>query len=74
MWESGILTIDGMNIVWNAKVFDEGSIFGINEGRISKLAARINDDWIFNYDREWDIKPQDKIAKKTFKILVKKYK
>ena len=74
MWESGILTIDGMNIAWNAKVFDEGSIFGINEGRISKLSAKINNKWIFNYDRGWDIKPKDKIAKKAFEILVQKYK
>lgn len=71
MWESGILTIDGVNIAWHAKVFDEGSIFGINEGRISKLSARINYDWIFNYDRDWDIKPQGTIAKKALKMLVK---
>lgn len=74
MWESGILRIDDMHIVWNAKVFDEGSIFGIKNGRISKLSARINDNWIFNYDRGWDIKPKDKITKKAFKMLVKKYK
>lgn len=66
--------MDGMNITWNAKIFDEGSIFGIKNGHISKLDARINDDWIFNYDRGWDIKPKDKIAKKAFEILVKKYK
>lgn len=74
MWKSGILKIDGMNIVWSAKVFDEGSIFGIKNGRISKLSARINDKWIFNYDRGWDIKPQDKIAKKALKMLFQKYK
>ncbi len=44
MWKFGTLTIDGMNITWNAKIFDEGSIFGTQNGHISKLAARINDD------------------------------
>lgn len=46
MWESGILTIDGTNIVWHAKVFDEGSVFGIKNGSISKLSARIGNAWI----------------------------
>lgn len=48
--------------------------YSIKNGRISKLSARINYDWIFNYDRGWDIKPQEKIAKKALKMLVKKYK
>ncbi len=72
-WEFGTLTIDGMNITWNAKIFDDGSIFGIKNGRISKLCAKIGDEWIFNYDRGWDIKPQGTIAKKAFKMLVKQY-
>ena len=71
MCESGILAIDGMNIVWNAKVFDEGSIFGINEGRISKLSAKIGNELLFVYDRGLDIKPQGEIAEKAFKTLIK---
>lgn len=74
MWEFGTVTIDNQNIEWQAKVFDEGSIFGIKNGRISKLCARIGDKWIINYDRGWDIRPKGKIAKKVFGILMKKYK
>lgn len=74
MWESGILTIDGTNIVWHAKVFDEGSVFGIKSGRISKLSARIGNAWILNYDRGWDIKSQGKTAEKVLELLLQKYK
>ena len=74
MWESGILTIDGTNIVWHAKVFDEGSVFGIKSGRISKLSARIGNARILNYDRGWDIEPQEKIAEKVLELLLQKYK
>lgn len=52
---------------FEAKLFDEGSAFGIKKGRVSKLA--IWDDkvrfakqdffaaCVVNYDRGWDIKP-----------------
>lgn len=54
---------------FQAKLFDTGSIFGINDGRVSKLC--IWDDevrtkkmnfvgaCIVNYDRGWDIEPTD---------------
>lgn len=57
---------------FQAKLFDEGSTFGINNGRVSKLAIwdeEIRQEkqnffagCIVNYDRGWDIKP-----KKTLK-------
>jgi len=69
MCESRILTIDGINIVWKAKVFDEGSI-GINKRLISKLTARIKDDWTFNYDGRWN-SLNTKSLKKLLKSLLK---
>ena len=43
---------------FQAKLFDEGSEFGIDEGRVSKLAIQdANGDWVVNYDRGWDIEP-----------------
>lgn len=44
---------------WQAKVYDIGSRFGINKGRVSKLAICKGDSWIptevvFNYDRGLD--------------------
>jgi hypothetical protein len=53
---------------FQAKLFDEGSTFGINDGRVSKLmiwdeavrqqAQNIFEGCIVNYDRGWDIEPQ----------------
>jgi hypothetical protein len=45
---------------FSAKLFDNGSDFGINDGRVSKLS--IHDKklgTICNYDRGWDIPPKE---------------
>ena len=64
-WVAG--TVDKYN--FSAKLFDEGSTFGINDGRVSKLS--IHDEkvrqeqmnffvaCIVNYDRGWDIEPEE---------------
>ena len=59
-WLKG--TIDGYEFF--ALVFQVGSKYGINEGRISKLAVRHKLEsltevsrYIINYDRGWDIEP-----------------
>ena len=50
---------------FEAKVYCVGSGFGINDGRISKLSVWIDDEELgkhelVNYDRGWDIQPDDK--------------
>ena len=47
--------IDGYII--KAKVYEEGSKFGINGGKISKLQIIKNNYYCLNYDRGWDIEP-----------------
>ena len=44
------------------KQFDEGSEFGINGGRVSKLTIKNENTGkeVVNYDRGWDIKPKTK--------------
>ena len=37
MWKQGYITIDGHTFRWEAKVYEQGSVFGIDNGRISKL-------------------------------------
>lgn len=54
---------------FEAKLFDEGSTFGINDGRVSKLSIwddkerKLKGDFfagcIVNYDRGWDITPSE---------------
>ena len=41
---------------FEAKLFDEGSVFGIKKGRVSKLDIRDGHGCVVNFDRGWDIK------------------
>ena len=56
MWTKG--TINGYD--YSIKHFEEGSEYGINGGRISKLDIRRDGKIFVNYDRGWDIKPTGK--------------
>jgi len=63
---------------FQAKVYDEKSSFGINNGRVSKLMVWKNDlgrkdsdrDTIANYERGWDIQPKDRLSKKVLKRII----
>ena len=68
-------TIDGYEFF--ALVFQTGSKYGINEGRISKLAVRHKLEsltdvsrYIINYDRGWDIEPKTEEHKLILDTLV----
>lgn len=71
-WVSGI--IEGTEFKFESKLFDEGSRFGIDGGRVSKLSIRNKnveglgffDGYIVNYDRGWDIEPKDEQHIKIF--------
>ena len=63
MLKEGIIGIPesyggGVAHYW-AKVYDEGSDYGIDDGRISKLLIEIDGIKVVNYDRGWDIKPDE---------------
>jgi len=53
-WVSGTVG----KYTFSAKLFDTGSVFGINNGRVSKLAIWDGRNFIVNYDRGWDIYPR----------------
>ena len=79
MWSEGTIGIpekdnNGKTIChyW-VKHFEEPSHFGINEGRISKLMIKINGRVTCNYDRGWDIEPEDEPTSIAYMILLKKY-
>lgn len=78
MWSKGTIGVpqkDGSYIVckyW-VKHYEEGSEWGIDEGRISKLEIRINGKITANYDRGWDIEPEDEITQTALAILLKEY-
>ena len=55
-WTQGTTT-DGHTFY--VKHYDNGSPFGIDEGRVSKLEIRKDGRIVTNYDRGWDIEPAD---------------
>ncbi len=57
------------------KSFEEGSEFGIDGGRISKLEIRIDGEKVAHYDRGWDLEPaeDDEAAQIAFSILMQSY-
>jgi len=69
-WVKGENWVSGKigKYTFEAKLFDEGSTYGIKNGRVSKLsiydnAVRLEKQDFFaacivNYDRGWDIKPK----------------
>ncbi len=71
MWTIG--RINGC--IWEVKHYDEGSIYGIDGGRISKLWIRREDNCeiLANYDCGWDIKPTSPEGIEIYNMLLKKF-
>lgn len=55
------------------KAYDEGSEYGIDGGRISKMMIEINGETVCNYDRGWDIMPETEEANIAYAILIDSY-
>ncbi len=51
----------GLDIHFYAKVFEEGSEYGIDGGKISKLEIRLGNEILCNYDRGWDVEPTEEV-------------
>lgn len=69
MWKK--LTYKGYQI--EAKVYDEGSVYGIDEGRISKLWISHNGTCVVNYDRGWDIEPSTPEVQEVYDYVISKW-
>lgn len=63
-WITGVAKGD-IRIKVAILVFTEGSQFGINKGKVSKLWLfdRKSKKTLANYDRGWDVKPDKSVAK-----------
>lgn len=74
MWSKGSLNINGTEATYFVKHFEESSeVYGINEGRISKLEIRVNGKTTCNYDRGWDIEPKDETTRKAYEELIRRF-
>ena len=79
-WHEGTIGIpqkDGSSKIahyW-VKAYDEGSAYGINEGKISKLQITIDGETVASYDRGWDIEPaeDDEATQIAYCILLNEY-
>ncbi|MDO5331538.1 MAG: hypothetical protein Q4E99_02555 [Bacillota bacterium] len=81
MWHEGTIGIpvtgtDKMKVAhyW-VKNYEEGSEYGINGGRISKLTLQIDGYCVADYDRGWNVEPDenDQQAMVAYYILLKEY-
>jgi len=75
MWKEGTIGIPKPDGGYKAvhywiKVYEEGSQFGINGGKISKLMLKLDGEIIANYDRGWDIEPADPDTQLALEILL----
>ena len=73
MWKEGALKVRNSVFKFWVKYFDEGSQYGIENGRISKLMLKRDGVTVCNYDRGCDILPVDDDAETALKILKLEY-
>lgn len=71
MWEEGTVSVNGEIFHYWMKQYEEGSEFGINGGRISKLTIKRSGREVYNYDRGEDIAPIDKNTETALAIILK---
>lgn len=72
LWINGNVSTNGKEYRINAKVFLDGSEFGIDNGQISKLfiVDKSTNKTIVNYDRGWETKP-DKSFEPIYAEIIK---
>ena len=71
MWREGTVSVNGEIFHYWLKQYEEGSEFGINGGRISKLTIKRSGREVYNYDRGENIAPIDKNTETALAIILK---
>lgn len=72
MWKEGTVSVNGEIFHYWMKQYEEGSEYGINGGRISKLTIKRSGREVYNYDRGEDIAPIDKNTETALEIILKR--
>ena len=79
MWSTGTIWTNEGKVGYDywVKHYEEPSeVYGIDEGRISKLEIRKHGEskTLVNYDRDWDVEvPEDADVQAVYVLLLKKY-
>ena len=72
MWKEGSIKAGSSIIHYWVKCFEDGSQYGIEKGRISKLMLKRDGEIIANYDRGWDVEPSDPDTQLALELLLHK--
>ena len=72
-WQEGALRVYDDNYHYWVKVYETGSKYGIDGGRVSKLTIKRGGETVANYDRGWDIEPEDEPTRLAYMILLENY-
>ena len=70
MWKEGAIKVNDSIFHYWIKQFSEGSHWGIDGGRISKLTIKRGGVEVVNYDRGWDIMPSDPDTQMALEIIL----
>ena len=70
MWKEGSIRVHGEIFHYWMKQYEEGSQFGIDGGRISKLMLKRNGEIVYNYDRGLNVAPVDENTAFALKTLL----
>ena len=73
MWKEGVILINHRGYHYWVKQYDEGSQYGIDGGRISKLTIKRDGEIVCNYDRGWDMEAVDEDTQMALAILLYDY-
>lgn len=73
LWHEGALKVYGDSFHYWVKQYDTPSQYGIDGGRVSKLCIKRDGVDVCNYDRGWDIKPNDPNTQLAMEILLHEY-
>ena len=73
MWTRGEIIINGIRFKYWVKHFDEGSKYGIDDGKISKLEIKRDGEYVVHYDRGWDIYPSENLDIQVYEGLLREF-
>ena len=73
MWTQGTIKVGKKVYRYWVKHYEEGSEFGIDHGRISKLRIDCEDMVVCSYERGWDVEPDDADTKNVLAILLTRF-
>ncbi len=81
MWSEGTISIPDANDkekytichYWVKHYEEPSEEWGINSGKISKLQIKVNGKTTCNYDRGWDMEPEDEATQMAYMICLQNY-